>query len=123
MNKQNYFLIPFVLFLILANFLLFYYIIGSSVLIYFGIFLFIILIIFGVYYYYYYQRKVNPYPKLIIKQGYPLEQESLIQNLQNKAFCTIEKTNFIFHKKILIIELIIIVILFLNLILRVWQKE
>ena len=121
MNKQYYLLIFITLFLIIGNLILFYLIVGNSVFLFLGILIFFILTIGG---YFYFQRiHFNRQPKLIIKQEKALQQESAIQNLQSKTIQALEKSNFIVHKRILLGEAIVIVILLFSLLLRLWQKE
>lgn len=119
-NRQYYILIPFIIFLIAVNIILFYNILGYSVFIFTGSLFLIIFVIVG---FIYYQRKgIYPHPKFFIKQENSLAKETAM-DLQSKAFTTVERTNFVIHKWILIAQLAIIVILLLNLIIKIWQKE
>lgn len=118
MNKQYFFLLLFATLLIIANLFLFYNIIGPSVFIFASILLLIIFIIAGSFYFI--KPKTYTRPPFIVKQEQSIEQEAMIQNLQSSAFKTIRETDFSVHRKILFIEIIIILLLILNLILKIW---
>jgi len=118
MNKRYYPLILFILFFIIADLILFFYILGPSVFIFTGIL--ILLVLFMVGYYYYYNRGIPGRPKFIAKQNESLDSGLLSQERQSMAANSLENSNFIIHKRIIMGELVIIVILFLNLILKIW---
>ncbi len=117
MNRNYNYLIFIVFFLILANVLLFYSILGPSVIIYASILLSIIILIIACFYFL--GRKPYAYPPFVTKQEKSLEQDTEIRNLRSDAFKILRKNNFSLHKTIILIEVIIIILLSLNLIIKI----
>ncbi len=127
MNKQHLLLIFFIIFLLLTNLLLFYFILGHSVLVYFIILLFILLVIITCFYFVKFRSKRPSIPLLAVKQGTPFKSDDMPETpgntndgpgeYQNTVFQAISDSGFSFHRKVIFIEIIIILILALNLIL------
>ncbi len=116
MNNKHFNLIIFIIFLLLANLLLFYFIIGHSVLIYFCFILFFLIVIISILFFI--RSTGRPRPPFIVKQENAIEQEALTQEMQTTPVKILQNNSFSIHKIVIFIEIIIIIILALNLILK-----
>ncbi len=116
MNKQHINLIFLIIFLLLVNFLLFYFIIGRSVIIYFCFILFFLIVIISILFFI--RSTGRPRPPFIVKQENAIEQEARMQEMQTTPVQILQNNSFSIHKIVIFIEIIIIILLALNLILK-----
>lgn len=123
-NKNIYFIIVLVVLFLVLNLFLYSRIFGSSFLLYF----FLVILCTGVGFFLYYffrfhyhrgQKPLRPAEHFVVRQESALNREISLQNMQSQAVKTIERTNFLLHKRIIFTELIIILILFILLIVRI----
>lgn len=106
-NNKYVILFPVAFLLLLGNFFLFYYIIGMSVFLP-AIIIFVIIIIAFVIYTL--QKRTYLKPPVFTRQDETFGQEQSLQSLQ--------KTNFTLRKRILLVEIIVIMLLLLNLLFK-----
>ncbi len=115
-NTYLYILVPLIFLLTIVNIFLFYKIIGGAIFV-----ILVVGIIISVFVYFILKYKLSTAPKFIVSASTikDMEQNFSKSTMKQKQLAEIiSKTNYTTHKRILIIEIIIIIILLVNLVFK-----